>query len=308
MSEATEPFVSVMDIGGTHVTAARVDLRIRRVVPGHLVREELDSAGSAEQIVEALAHCAARLPHGSAGPWSIALPGPFDYARGIGLYEGVGKFDRLHGIDLRAALLQALPLSTQIDFLNDADAFLLGEWWTGAARGHRKAVGITLGTGVGSCFLRDGRAVEEDPSVPAQGRVDLLTFDGSPLEQTVSRRAIQRAYAQLGGAAAGEAPDVREIAIRARAGDDAAHAAISNACRALSSAIAPWLASFEATVLVVGGSIAESWDLVAGPLRAGIAEASAAKRTSVLRARHLHEAALFGAAHRAATALRANSR
>ena len=43
-------------------------------------------------------------------------------------------------------------------FVNDAEAFGLGEWRAGAARGRRRAVAITLGTGVGSVFVADGGA------------------------------------------------------------------------------------------------------------------------------------------------------
>jgi hypothetical protein len=79
--------------------------------------------------VTALLRCASRLPARAASRWAIALPGPLDYERGIGPYEGVGKFHALRGCDLRAALRPHLPGVTSVSFHNDAHAFLLGEWW-----------------------------------------------------------------------------------------------------------------------------------------------------------------------------------
>ena len=62
------------------------------------------------------------------------MPGPFDYANGVCLLTH--KLEPLHGVDLRRALADALRSTpASIAFVNDADAFLLGEAWVGAARG-----------------------------------------------------------------------------------------------------------------------------------------------------------------------------
>jgi len=296
--------VRVMDIGGTHATAASVDIESRTIHPGRSFREPLDGDGTADEILSALARCASRLRSEPAGPWAVAIPGPFDYEHGIARYEGVGKFDALRDVDLRAALSARLPDATDISFYNDAEAFVLGECWAGVARGHSSVIGITLGTGVGSCFVRDGRVLRHGPGVPPDGRVDLLRYADMPLEETVSRRAIRRAYAQ-----AADAPptlDVREIAQRARQGDDIAIAIFTEAFRALGMVLGPLLVAFEPTMLMVGGSIAASWDLIAAPLRAGLAEAGPAE-TVLERARHLSEAPLLGAAYLASVSGRRSS-
>ncbi|WP_405877047.1 ROK family protein [Streptomyces sp. NBC_01136] len=302
MNPGNGTVVSVMDVGGTHVTAASVDVETRSLRSGRSFREPLDGDGSAEEILSALVRCAARLPAQSATRWAVALPGPFDYERGIGWYEGVGKFDALRGFDLRAALTASLPDAARISFCNDADAFVLGEWWAGAARGHRSVVGITLGTGVGSCFLRDGRILRHGPGVPPEGRLHALRYAERPLEETVSRRALRRTYAQ----ATGEAPpDVREMAQRARQGDRAAARVFAETFRALGRVLGPLLAAFEPTVLVVGGSIAGAWDLMAGPLRAGIAETDPVGTAGIVvtAVQHPAEAPLLGAAYLATAAV-----
>lgn len=276
--------IPVLEIGGTHVTAAWTDAAATRV--GGRVRRSLDAQGSAEEILGAIVGCARTLPVPPGAPWAVAVPGPFDYDRGVALFEGVGKFDSLRGTDVRAALRARLPQRPgRVVFRNDAHAFLAGEWHAGAARGHRRCVGITLGTGVGSAFLADGRACRDGVGVPPQGRIDLVRVGGRPLEDTVSRRAIRAGYGDPHA-------DVRDIAERARAGDPRARRVLDQAFGALGEVLGPFLASFGATVLVVGGSMAASWDVVGPGLRGGLGDAPVAVLTSDLA----DEAALIGAA------------
>ncbi|WP_377273240.1 ROK family protein [Peterkaempfera sp. SMS 1(5)a] len=303
MTAGAASAVSVMDVGGTHVTAARVDVAAGGPSLGPSFREPLDAAGSADDIVSALVRCAGRLPGPAGNHWAVALPGPFDYEHGIGRYEGVGKFDALRGFDLCAALTARLPGRPTVGFCNDADAFVVGEWQAGAARGHRTVAGITLGTGVGSCFLRDGTIVRHGDGIPPEGCVHLLQHDGRPLEETVSRRALRRAYAQAAGQSGG--PDVREIAERARQGDGIAGRVLTQAFHALGRALGPLLAAFGPEVLVIGGSIAASWDVVAPPLRDGIADAGpGAARVIVAPAQLPAQAPLLGAAQLAGPRVR----
>lgn len=312
----TTPIAPVLEIGGTHVTAALVDLADRAVLPGSTRRRPLDSEGTAEQTVQAILRCGAGLPAQAGAPWGVALPGPFDYEGGIALYAGVGKFDALYGVDLRAALVEGLPREPgSVSFLNDADAFVLGEWLSGAAADSRRCAGITLGTGVGSAFLADGVLCEEGPGVPPQGRVDLLEIAGHPLEELVSRRAIRAAYRHRtgadgtepgGGGGAAGTPDVAEIAARAGDGDLLAQSVLRTAFEALGETLGPLLRDFGATVLVVGGSMTGSWELIGPMLRDGLMRTGGTQwaRLDVRVAAKPDHAALIGAAWHAQSAAR----
>ena len=279
--------VPVLEIGGTHVTAALVDLGAGRVLEPR--RSELDSQGARQDILDVLIRAAGVL--GARERWGVAIPGPFDYEGGTGSFTGVGKFGALAGLDLGAALSSALPGGPDVVFVNDADAFGLGEAAAGAARGHRRSVGITLGTGVGSAFVADGAAVNHGPDVPPDGSAHLVRWEGRGLEETVSRRAIRDRYETR----TGRRPDVREIATLARAGEPDAVAVLEEAFVVLGRAMAPWVRRFRPGVVVVGGSIAGSFDLVAGPLRHGLALAEPTLAVPVREAMHPH-AALVGAA------------
>ncbi|MGW7545281.1 ROK family protein [Streptomyces sp. NPDC054770] len=300
--------VPVLEVGGTHVTAALVDPSAGKTV-GEVVRRPLPAQGTAEEILDGIAATAAEVDTPAGAPWGVAVPGPFDYASGVALFEDVGKFDALYGVDVRAELSRRMrPAPGILRFLNDADAFGIGEFVAGAAAGHERAVCITLGSGVGSAFLHRGEPVNDGPLVPPDGSAHLLSYDGRPLEETVSRRGIRAAYARAVSAEPSRVPgdpgdpgvpDVHVIAELARGGDRDARAVLEHGFRALGVALAPWLARFEATVLVVGGSIAASWDLIEGPLRTGTCagpDTGPAGRLLLRTAERASDAPLLGAA------------
>ena len=319
----------VLEIGGTHVTAALVvhAAGTWNVVADSVVRQDLDAHAPAGQLLDALAGAANSLGAGHTRRWGVALPGPFDYANGIARYEHVGKFDQLQGVDVGAGLAARLGQGLEaITFLNDADAFGIGEVALGAAGLSRRAVCITLGTGVGSSFLADGIPVKTGADVPPDGSCYLLEHRGRPLEDTVSRRAIRRAYAAAAGRSgsagstavvehsAGAAsvttedpdagtPDVRDIAEASRAGDVVAAAVLEDAFAAVGEAAGPYLARFGAEVLIVGGSMAGSWDIVEPAIRKGLAAAAPGLgRLALRKAERSEEAGLVGAAYWAAQA------
>ncbi|WP_220034236.1 ROK family protein [Curtobacterium sp. MCSS17_008] len=294
--------VGVVDVGGSHVTAAALDpaalgpaaldpsARVpsaRAAAPGaglearHPWTEHaavVDPHAPLDVLLEQLTAPARAVVDGladSAPPrgWSVAMPGPFDYAAGSGSFEGVDKFASLSGVDLRGAFADRLGVAPQaVRFCNDAVAYGIGEWAAGAGRRAERVVCLTLGTGVGSAFLQGGAEVDSGPLVPPHGEVHRLTIDGRPLEQTMSSPALRDAHRERSG----EDRSVEEVCALARAGDGAAAEVLEAALGALGAALATWVDRFDAEVVVVGGSIARSWDVVAPPFRAGLTSAGVA--------------------------------
>jgi glucokinase len=314
---STPAATPVLEIGGTHVTAALVAPPLLSttwtVVPGSITRRSLHSGSSADDLLDALAAAANSLGHDHSRRWGIALPGPFDYSTGVGQYRDVGKFDQLRGINVGAELAERLNHSPKnMAFLNDADAFGIGAFALSrgdAAKGMaERALCITLGTGIGSTFLEAGLPVKAGRRVPPGGHCYKLSFQGRPLEDTASRRAIRWAYAQATGAAFGhnelqqsvvgaETPDVHTIAQLSRNGDAVASRVLETAFAAVGAVTGPYLRKFGATELVVGGSMAGSWDIVEPALRRGLESAVPdVKRLLITRAEHSEEASLAGAA------------
>lgn len=283
--------VGALEIGGTHVTTALIGVDAQTVDGATLRRFELAPDSTRDELVRSIVAAARRISRTDIARWGVATPGPFDYARGVSLIRGVAKLQALYGVDLRAELGTGLGVDPRnITFINDADAFLIGEWWAGAARGHDRAIGVTLGTGLGSAFISDGKIVESDPDVPPEGRLDLIPFRGAPVEETLSSRGLRAAY----GAGS---PDVIEIARRARAGERYASDVLRRFGSGLGEFLAPWVERFAPTCVVLGGSIARSWDLWAEDFHAACPPATDLDYCGV--AEHLDEAPLLGAAYNA---------
>jgi glucokinase len=286
--------VPVLEVGGTHVSSANVDTTTWRLVaPSTRLRIAPD--GSADAIMATFLLAATACTSAAGAVWGVAMPDPFDYERGIARFEDVGKFESLYGVDVRAGLLDGIaPRPSTIGFINDADAFALGEWLNGAATGAVRCAAITLGTGVGSGWIADGHIVDTGPDLPPGGRAHRLHADGRPLEDMMSRRAIRRAYGELTG---DTGADVAEICGLARDGDAVALEVLGRALRTLGAVLADPITRFGAEVVVVGGSMAGSWDVLESLFIEGFSSVATPPRIAV--AVDADRAPLLGAARRA---------
>ncbi|RWZ52819.1 ROK family protein [Labedella phragmitis] len=284
-------WIRVLDVGGSHVTAAILvtDGRVARVE--NRVDRDIDPHAERIALLDDVTEPAYELAP-SASEIVVAMPGPFDDVTGIGSFDGVAKFASIAGLPLHHEFARRLDLTPgDVVFLNDAVAYGIGEWAFGSAERARRFVCITLGTGVGSAFLDDGDPVTEGSTVPRDGHAFRITVHGGPLEDTMSSRAIMKAYAER----TGEIATVADIAAAARAGDSVASAVLDHAVHALGVALAPWLARFDTEELVIGGSISRSWDLLEPSLRRGLADGGGTPAL-VRRSELLADAPLVGAA------------
>jgi glucokinase len=207
LSEDCQHQILAFDVGGSHIASSVFSAGGMSL--GALSRIPAPANGSAEEFFKAFELLAAKLLPASLSPCgvSVAMPNPFDYDRGVSYMEH--KYQQLYGIDLRSGLSERLGCDpARIHFLNDAVAFLMGELTQGAATGVSRAIGITLGTGVGSAFSVNGKIVVDGRGVPPGGETWNLPYGGGIVENVISTRAIQRMYAQLTGSRA----EVHEIA------------------------------------------------------------------------------------------------
>lgn len=158
----SSPLVVGVDIGGTHITAALVNLDSGEFLPESWVRKEVDSDGEADQIIRAWSQVILEVLDGNpltSKKIGIGMPGPLDYENGISLIKNQGKFDSLYGLNLKELLCNHLPIKVEdIRFMNDAGSFLRGEVFGGAAKGYPCAIGLTLGTGLGTACYKNGIA------------------------------------------------------------------------------------------------------------------------------------------------------
>lgn len=140
------------DIGGSHFTLAQFEKTLLGPELIRIERVAVDSTGSKEEILEAWASMIKTMIRSEkAVSISLAMPAPFDYDAGICLIQEQGKFLQLFEINLKRELSLRLHIpESSIIFINDAQAFLLGEASFGKGKGYASLMGLTLGSGLGS--------------------------------------------------------------------------------------------------------------------------------------------------------------
>ena len=253
MSPAVDPCVLVYDVGGSHISAAvcrRQGYQLGTVVRANLPEEETSAAFL--EVLHSLGMKASEGVDGVQGA-EFAMPGPFDYDKGISWMEH--KMPYLYGVNVSEALAARFGWKPeQVRFLNDAAAYLLGEVGAGAARGVKRVVCFTLGTGLGSGFAVDGRVVTEGKGVPPGGEIWNAPYEGGIAEDQISTRAIKKAYTER----AGQEREVASIAHYAIGGDPDAVAVLQEFGKTLGIAIRRLLKDFAPDVVVLGGGISRS--------------------------------------------------
>ena len=289
---ASQQYAIGVDIGGSHITSAVVDLETGRFA-GELVTTEIDHASPAEEIFAAWTRNLRETLSASGVPVrqvGMAFPGPFDYDKGISWMEH--KFVDIKGIDvgqtLQARLLDFRGLVFK--FVNDAGAFALGESQFGAARDADRALVLTLGTGVGSGFVADHTIVREGPQVPEGGEVWNLPFEEGIVDAAFSTRWVVGRYKELSGK---EVQGAREVAFRYPF-DPEARQVFTEFGERLASFTGPWLEKFGARTLVLGGNISRSLPHFLQPMQRRYGQLGQA--VSVKGSALLDRAALLGAA------------
>lgn len=251
---SSEPLALLLtvDVGGSHVSAALCALDDLRVI--QLTDAPLGGVSSFEGFVDLLyllGREVAGWPHRMAGA-SLAVPGPFDCASGVSLMKH--KLQWLYGKDLRGELAVRFGWRPdQLCFLNDASAFLLGEVNAGSACGAERAVGITLGTGIGSAFAVDGHCVTGGKDVPPGGEIWDYPYRNATVEDLISTRSLKAEYR----ARTGKELEVKEIAALAATDADARQVFEKLGCD-LGHVIRDVIVPFHPDVVVVGGGIARS--------------------------------------------------
>jgi len=175
------------------------------------------------------------------------------------------------GTRLQDRLAEALGMPTIV--LNDVQAVGLCEALLGAAKGHRSALMLALGTGVGGAIARNGMIERGAWGIAGSVGHHLSPIRrGRPcpcgatdhLEAYASGTAMEAEYRTRTGRSAG----LRDIAALARSGDDAASAVIAEAAEVLGACIGSANNVVDAEIVVVGGGVLALGDLLLAPARA----------------------------------------
>jgi glucokinase len=268
MNNETDLPVLVYDVGGSHVSAALC--RQNSSTLGPVSRSGSPPGISAETFFQILYSLGVQASQDVSlvGGAQLAIPAPFDYETGIS--RMTHKLSGLYGVDLREGLAARFGWHPgQVRFLHDSAAFLLGEIAAGAARGAERAVGITLGTGIGSSFSVSGRVIKHGFGVPSGGEIWNLSCGNGVLEDLLSARAIQGEYERR----TGSNREVISLAESAR-NDTAARETFIGFGQALGIALRTILSDFAPDVVVLGGGISHAAPLFLPAAKSELEEAT----------------------------------
>jgi glucokinase len=251
------------DIGGSHISCAAVDLTSGKVLRETFSERSVNNQAQATEIISVWASCLAevlsKIKADEVKGIGFAMPGPFDYVKGICFIKGVAKYENLYGFNIADAIVSSLDVSEHFKarFMNDASSFAVGEAWAGKASKVKRSISITLGTGFGSAFINDKIPVVEGPEVPKLGCVYHLPFKGNIADESFSTRWFIGSYKKITGK---DIKGVKEIAELVPT-DKVAQELFTEFGNNLGIFLAPWLNKFKAEMLVIGGNISYAYNL-----------------------------------------------
>jgi glucokinase len=280
-------FVLGIDIGGTNLVVGSVSEDGSRIVAA--ASEPTHAEAGAKDVLERLVNLAERAIAATKTEVSdaeilgvgVGAPGPLDTKRGIVLLTpNLGWVN----LPLRQIIHDRLGLPASLD--NDANCAVLGEWWVGAARGARHAIGITIGTGIGGGLILDGKLYHGASDVA--GEIGHTTIDTEGRRCKCGNYGCLEAYAsgpnialraveEIEAGAVSRLPtlvggDLSKITAQtvyqaAQDGDDLALEVVNDTARFLGVGIGNLLNVFNPEVVVVCGGVTAAGDHLFVPLR-----------------------------------------
>ena len=265
-------YIIGLDMGGTNIRCGAVSPDGKVIL---LRRGPARAASAASAVAENiiaqvrdLQEQARRRGMGSPRAIGVAVPGPLNVHTGVVM--SAPHVAAWRGFPLRDRL--EAGLGRQVVVENDANAWALGEFWRGAASGHRNVVLLTLGTGVGGGLIVDGKLVHgrsgmaaelghitvEPNGIPCDcGSLGCLESyaSASGLQRLIARELQERPFPQSYLDADGNF-SVRGLTRAAHQGDSIAIQALKTSGRYLGIAIASFVNIFNPDLVVIGGGVA----------------------------------------------------
>ncbi len=266
-----------LDIGGTQMRAAAFPEDADAPVSQVRIPTYVNGETSLDRLVEVIHKVT---PAGeTVQSIGIAVPGPIDPASGVILTAP--NLPEWVGVPI-PKWLQA-KIGAPVFLGNDANLAAMGEWQYGAGRGHHHLLYLTISTGIGGGVICEDHLLVGSQGLGAElGHVTILPDGplcscGQPghLEALSSGPGIAAYVAEqltLGRETilSGQ-PSAKQIADAAREGDALAIEAFDRAGYYLGLMIANYLMIFNPSIVVLGGGVSLSGDLLLDPIRRTVA-------------------------------------
>ncbi len=211
----------------------------------------------------------------------IGSPGPLDIETGTLI--SLANLPGLENLPIRDVVSAGLDLPAVLE--NDANAAAYGEFLCGSGKGTRHMVLLTLGTGVGSGIIIDGKLlhgahgiggelghmiVEPSGQLCGCGQVGCLECYGSAVNvaQIAADRIEKDGRTGLLAAVLKQTGSItsQEICETAAAGDEFAKEIWSEAVRHIALACVSISRIFDPDKIIIGGGMAKSGDFLLKPV------------------------------------------
>lgn len=283
-------FTIGIDLGGTKVAAAAVSTEgkvlaesRKPTVPPFMaeldLRSNADFQPTASQIrshvkyvVEAMADAAEEcISSVGKAPRSLSIglasAGPMSIEKGTLINPSNFRgWKTVPLVSLLAEELKSRKLRADVHFQNDAIAAALGEGWTGSARGCSTYVMLTVGTGIGTGVIFNGKPAQSRGMGSEWGHmisnaVGFMREPGSFVEREVEGFASGTGIIRQARLRGLQYPSASEVAEAARNGDKNALALFTGASEALASLMYSLSLGFNPEVFCVSGGMLAIKDL-----------------------------------------------
>jgi glucokinase len=283
-----------VDVGGTGTKAGIVDdggkvlARVERPTDGHAGTKGIIA------VVEELLERAAEF--GTVEAIGVGAAGFINAATGSVTFAPNLTYDDPNIAD---ALRSRTGMRVVVD--NDANAAVWGERAFGTAKGSDHLACITIGTGIGSGFVAEGRLLRGFTGAGAEFGHTVIDPEGPRcpcglrgcLEQFASGTAIARMAREAVAvdpsssitsfAESTESITAVHVARAAREYDDVAREVLRKAGKALAIGLSNIANVFDPEIIVLAGSVIEAGEPYLGPARDALAGFTTAQRRRPLR-------------------------
>lgn len=295
-------FIVAVDLGGTNLKIALVDLKYRIIYKKFLKTQKfinkesliLELVSSVSKMISS-----ANLKKNQILGIGLGLPGPIDVRKGL-----VHFFPNIRGwnnVALRRILEKRLKIPVYID--NDAKLMTLAEHKLGAAKGFNYAICLTLGTGVGGGIISQGRlyrgannASAEIGHLPINEKGPRCNCGGRAcLEAYVGNKRILSTIKEKFG----RDVSLEELSVLAKKNNSKALAIWNQVGEHLGVAISGLINILNPDCVVIGGGIANAGKFLFESIRKTISNRAMsvqARHAKVLKAKLGADAGLIGAA------------
>ncbi len=246
--------VLVTDIGGTNIRIASLkDGEMEALLFCHSIGDLPPREG-----IEFLKNKIFRFAcDGNVEAVVMGFPGLVDYK---GTLHHAPNLKAYEGINLKEAFF---GLGFKVFFENDANLYALGEGFKGGAKGAKNYCCLTLGTGVGSGVVIDGRLLKGSRGVASEIGHMTIKLDGAPcscgskgcLEAYCSGTAILKMARERGL----NVESAQEVACLAEMGSEEALSVFEEMGKYLGAGLANIVNIFNPEVILIGGKVSQAF-------------------------------------------------